>query len=149
MKKDNKKADYTDIKNRWERSSRFKMMFYVIGFEIQRRVLSQCLLLPTEPKAVGVVQYFRCTNTVSGNPDHFLNQMNKALYSVVGCGWIFHTIIIQNPTPKVNPCCHDFDVVKYRKFHFQTNWHEVKRSNTAVSKRIETAVLFPLSIRNQ
>ncbi|MDO5411410.1 MAG: hypothetical protein Q4F21_13360 [Lachnospiraceae bacterium] len=50
MKKD-KKADYTDIKNRRERGSHFKMMFFVIGFEIQRQVLSQCLLLQTEPKA--------------------------------------------------------------------------------------------------
>ena len=39
MKKDNKTADYTDIKNRRERGSRFKMMFYVIGSENQSRVL--------------------------------------------------------------------------------------------------------------
>ena len=76
LKKYNKKADYTDIKNRRERGSRFKMMFYVIGFEIQRRVLSQCLLLPTKPKAVGAARYFRCTDTVSGNPDQlFLNMV--------------------------------------------------------------------------
>lgn len=76
LKKYNKKADYTDIKNRRERGSRFKMMFYVIGFEIQRRVLSQCLLLPTKPKAYGATRYFWCTDTVSGNPDQlFLNMV--------------------------------------------------------------------------
>ena len=68
-------------KNRRERGSRFKMMFYVIGSEEQSRVL-----LSTAPanRTKGVGEQFgtfRSTESVSGRPD--ISQYGRTVYSVV------------------------------------------------------------------
>ena len=46
-----KRADYTEHQNRREHSSRFKVMFYVIGSENSKSGSAFFLLPPTEPKA--------------------------------------------------------------------------------------------------
>ncbi|MBO5409428.1 MAG: hypothetical protein J6A61_08555 [Clostridia bacterium] len=68
-----KKPITQSITNRREHSSRFKAMFYVIGFELQRRVL-----LHTTPanRTKGVVEQFgtfRSTESVSDETDLWWN----------------------------------------------------------------------------
>ena len=76
-----KKPITQSITNRREHSSRFKAMFYVIGFVIQSRVL-----LHTAPanRTKGMVEQFgtfRSTESVSGRPD--IPQYGRTVYSVV------------------------------------------------------------------
>ena len=88
-----KKPITQSITNRREHSSRFKAMFYVIGFVIQSRVL-----LSTAPtnRTKGVVEQFgtfRSTASVSGRPD--ISQYGRTVYSVVYVAVNRCAIIIQ------------------------------------------------------
>ena len=88
-----KKPITQSITNRREHSSRFKAMFYVIGFVIQSRVL-----LHTAPanRTKGMVEQFgtfRSTESVSGRPD--ISQYGRTVYSVVYVAAIRYAIIIR------------------------------------------------------
>ena len=88
-----KKPITQSITNQREHRSRFKMMFYVIGFEIQRRVL-----LHTAPanRTKGVVEQFgtfRSTESVSGRPD--ISQYGRTfIFSCYVCVDIFSTSLL-------------------------------------------------------
>ena len=102
---ENKKPITQSITNRREHSSRFKAMFYVIGFVIQSRVL-----LRTAPanRTKGVVEQFG----TSGVP--IPCRMNRLIKSQYGrtylfsclcmCGYIFHGIIIQDAILSCQRC---------------------------------------------
>jgi len=59
------------IRNRRERGSRFKVMFYVIGSEDQSRVLLSYCSRQQNQRRSGAVRHFRCTDTVSDKTDLF------------------------------------------------------------------------------
>ena len=61
------------IRNRRERGSRFKMMFYVIGSEDQSRVLLSYCSRQQNQRRGGAVRHFRCTDTVSDETDLWWN----------------------------------------------------------------------------
>ena len=99
---ENKKPITQSITNRREHSSRFKAMFYVIGFVIQSRVL-----LSTTPanRTKGVVEQFgtfRSTESVSGRPD--ISQYGRTVYSVVYVAATRCAIIIQMKRRSVKIC---------------------------------------------
>ena len=60
-------------KNRRERGSRFKMMFYVIGSEDQSRVLLSYCSRQQNQRRSGAVRHFRCADTVSDETDLWWN----------------------------------------------------------------------------
>ena len=76
-----KKPITQSITNRREHSSRFKAMFYVIGFEIQRRVLLHTAPANRTKSVVEQFGTFRSTESVSGRPD--ISQYGRTVYSVV------------------------------------------------------------------
>ena len=61
------------IRNRRERGSRFKVMFYVIGSEDQSRVLLSYRSRQQNQRRSGAVRHFRCTDTVSDKTDLWWN----------------------------------------------------------------------------
>ena len=61
------------IRNRRERGSRFKVMFYVIGSEDQSRVLLSYCSRQQNQRRGGAVRHFRCTDTVSDKTDLWWN----------------------------------------------------------------------------
>ena len=68
-------------KNRRERGSRFKMMFYVIGSENSKSGSAFYNSRQQNQRRGGAVRHFRCTDTVSGRPD--ISQYGRTVYSVV------------------------------------------------------------------
>ena len=61
------------IRNRRERGSRFKMMFYVIGSEDQSRVLLSSCSRQQNQRRGGAVRHFRCTDTASDEPTNYVS----------------------------------------------------------------------------
>lgn len=78
----NKKADYTKHHKSAEAALSLQRMFYVIGFLIQSRVLRSPCPRQQNQRRGGAVRYFRCIETVSGNPDLFLYYVN-----IFSCMW--------------------------------------------------------------
>lgn len=83
-----KKPITQSITNQREHRSRFKMMFYVIDFEIQRRVLSQYLLLPTEPKAVEQLDTSGVPIPCRENPTHYFSIWSNIFIQLYMYVWI-------------------------------------------------------------
>ena len=93
------------IRNRRERGSRFKMMFYVIGSEDQSRVL-----LHTAPanRTKGVVEQFGTSGVpipCRMKPTNYVSiWSNISIQLLCMCGYIFHGIIIQDAAVSCQRC---------------------------------------------
>ena len=75
------------IRNRRERGSRFKMMFYVIGSEDQSRVLLHTAPANRTKGVCGAVRYFRCTDTLSDKPTNYVSiWSNISIQLLCMCG---------------------------------------------------------------
>lgn len=61
------------ISNRREHSSRFKVMFYVIGSEKSKSGSAFYSSRQQNQRRGGAVQHFRCTNTVSDEPTNYVS----------------------------------------------------------------------------
>ena len=61
------------IRNRREHSSRFKVMFYVIGSENSKSGSASYSSRQQNQRRGGAVRYFRCTDTVSDDSDLWWN----------------------------------------------------------------------------
>ena len=61
------------IKNRRERSSRFKVMFYVIGSEKSKSGSASYSSRQQNQRRGGAVRHFRCTDTVSDEPTNYVS----------------------------------------------------------------------------
>ena len=68
-----KRADYTEHQNRREHSSRFKVMFYVIGSENSKSGSAFYSSRQQNQRRGGAVRHFRCTDTVSDETDLWWN----------------------------------------------------------------------------
>lgn len=102
-----------NIRNRREHSSRFKVMFYVIGSENQSRVL-----LCTTPagRTKGMVEQFGTSGVPI--PCRTNPTFTKCVWTFLFSFYVwtnFHDIIIQIATPIVNICTGD---VWYRNCNF-------------------------------
>ena len=75
------------IRNRREHSSRFKVMFYVIGSEDQSRVLLSYCSRQQNQRRGGAVRNFRCTDTVSDEPTNYVSiWSNISIQLLCMCG---------------------------------------------------------------
>ena len=61
------------IRNRREHSSRFKMMFYVIGSEESKSGSASYSSRQQNQRRGGAVRHFRCTDTVSDEPTNYVS----------------------------------------------------------------------------
>ena len=61
------------IRNRRERGSRFKMMFYVIGSEESKSGSASYSSRQQNQRRGGAVRHFRCTDTVSDEPTNYVS----------------------------------------------------------------------------
>lgn len=61
------------IKNRRERGSRFKMMFYVIGSEESKSGSASYSSRQQNQRRGGAARHFRCTDTVSDEPTNYVS----------------------------------------------------------------------------
>ena len=96
------------IKNRRERSSRFKVMFYVIGSEKSKSGSASYSSRQQNQRRGGAVRHFRCTDTVSDESDFHKICLNILIQFL--CVDKIHNIIILIATFIVNICvgktCH-------------------------------------------
>ena len=97
------------IRNRRERGSRFKMMFYVIGSENSKSGSASYSSRQQNQRRGGAVRHFRCTDTVSDEPTNYVLIWSNIIFSCYV--WIkYHDIIILTATLIVNICvgktCH-------------------------------------------
>ena len=92
------------IRNRLERGSRFKMMFYVIGSEESKSGSASYSSRQQNQRRGGAVRYFRCTDTVSDETDYLSICLNISIQLLCMCGYIFHGIIIQEVTVSCQRC---------------------------------------------
>ena len=88
-----KKPITQSITNRREHSSRFKVMFYVIGSEESKSGSASYSSRQQNQRRGGAVRHFRCTDTVSDETDLF--NMVEHLYSVVYVAAYHCAIIIR------------------------------------------------------
>ena len=105
-----------NIRNRREHSSRFKVMFYVIGSEKSKSSSALYNSRRQNQRHGGAVRHFRCTDTVSDKSDFHKMCLNILIQFYVWTN--FHDIIIQIATPIVNICTGD---VWYRNCNFFMN----------------------------
>ena len=75
------------IKNRRERGSRFKMMFYVIGSENSKSGSASYSSRQQNQRRGGAVRHFRCTDTVSDEPTNYVSiWSNISIQLLCMCG---------------------------------------------------------------
>ena len=92
-------------KNRRERGSRFKMMFYVIGSENSKSGSAFYSSRQQNQRRSGAVRHFRCTDTVSDDPTNYVSiWSNISIQLLCMCGYIFHDIIIQDVAVSCQRC---------------------------------------------
>ena len=70
-----------NIRNRRERSSRFKVMFYVIGSEKSKSGSAFYSSRQQNQRRGGAVRHFRCTDTVSDESDYLSICLNTSIFS--------------------------------------------------------------------
>ena len=94
-----------NIRNRREHSSRFKVMFYVIGSEKSKSGSASYSSCQQNQRLSGAVRHFRCTDTVSDEPTNCVSIWSN-IYIQLLCmgGYIFDGIIIQEWTTSCQ-CC--------------------------------------------
>ena len=75
------------IRNRREHSSRFKVMFYVIGSENSKSGSASYSSRQQNQRLGGAVQHFRCTDTVSDEPTNYVSiWSNISIQLLCMCG---------------------------------------------------------------
>ena len=94
-----------NIRNRREHSSRFKVMFYVIGSEKSKSGSAFYSSRQQNQRRGGAVRHFRCADTVSDNSDSHKICLNISIFNF--CVDKLPTILLYKQRPLLSRFAHE------------------------------------------